>query len=80
MPKGRREVIDISTPAVVMAEGGEEADPGLGDDGREARSGYNPRRGPPPEEPDRWGAGQMDLEEDEESDADAAEEFRGPGR
>ena len=45
MPKGRREIVDITTPAVAAAEGGDE-ELEMGAEEAVVRAGYNLRRGP----------------------------------
>ena len=72
MPKGRKEIVDITTPAVAAAECGDE-ELEMGAEEAVVRAGYNLRRGLRQEEMER-----MDPEEDDE--ADAVHDYPGPGR
>jgi len=49
MPRGKREIVDITRPAVTVAEG-ENKDSVTGDEEVEVHAGYNLRRGPRPAE------------------------------
>ena len=70
MPRGKREIVDITTPAVAVPEG-ENEDVMTGEEEVEVHAGYNLRRGPPPAEMER-----VDLEEDGDFEVD--HDYRGP--